>query len=71
MNVPCVKEHILAAIDLVTKKGVISFAAESDFGAGNSDELLSDLLESGKVWSVSKQKQFQGSFRNVEAESYS
>lgn len=59
VNVPCVKEHILTAIDLVTKKEVIPFTAESDFGSGNSDELFMDLLESGKVWSVSKQKQFQ------------
>lgn len=60
VNVACDRNEILATInDLPRFKPHHNSKFDCGFGLGNSDELFIKLLDSGELWSIDHQKQFQ------------
>lgn len=60
VNVEYQKQAIVSAIhSLPNKKSIGSPEGVCSFGQGNSDKLFIELLDSGQLWMVDHQKQFQ------------
>jgi UDP-N-acetylglucosamine 2-epimerase (hydrolysing) len=60
VNVEYQKQAIVSAIhSLPNKNSIGSSEGECSFGQGNSDKLFIELLDSGKLWLIDHQKQFQ------------
>lgn len=57
ISVPCKKEAIHKAIETALKKEKVT--KDVDFGDGQSDKKFHQLLRSGIIWKISKQKQFK------------
>ena len=60
VNVGYQKQEIVSAIrSLPDKNSIVSSECSYNFGQGKSDKLFIELLDSGKLWMVDHQKQFQ------------